>query len=437
MLLANVSDFCLIRSETPCTAAGVFTLNAFCAAPVVVSKSTLAAHSAAVHGVAINAGCANACTGSQGLTDATEMQRLAADRAAVPNALVMSTGVIGPFLPMDKIRAGFESASRALNDNSDAEEGWASAALAIMTTDTHPKVLHRSFIIDGRPFTFSGICKGAGMIHPNMATMLAVIATDLSIAPEPLQAALKYAADRSFNSISIDGDTSTNDSLVVLANGQAPAWKTSASAAGKYGINSVSDPSYPEFQRLLTEYCIELSHKIVRDGEGATKFATVRVTSALSYTDAKTIANSIATSMLVKTALFGGDANWGRILCAVGYAGVPGVDPAKVNLYIRPAGGEKDDATPALAVAAHSAHGSMGPGALQSGSDKSTAPALRSLHIVKGGQPFDCNEEVATALFQQRDIVLHVDLGMGKEEASVYTCDLSIDYVKINADYRS
>lgn len=431
---ANVSDFCLIRSATPCAAAGVFTLNAFCAAPVVVSKSTLAAHSAAVHGVAINAGCANACTGSQGLTDAAEMQRLAAQRAGVSNALVMSTGVIGPFLPMDKIRAGFESAAAALSADDDAENGWAQAALAIMTTDTHPKVLHRSFSIGGgKSFTLSGICKGAGMIHPNMATMLAVVATDLSIAPEPLQVALKYAADRSFNSITIDGDTSTNDSLVVLANGQAPAWRQPA--AGQYAIRSVNDPAYAEFQRVLTEYCTELSHKIVRDGEGATKFVTVRVTSSRSYPEAKTIANSIATSMLVKTALFGGDANWGRILCAVGYAGVQGVDPARVNLYIRPAGAEKDDAAPAPTTG-HSSHGSMGPNALQSDSS-SSAPVLRALHIVKGGQPFDCNEAVATALFQQREIVLHVDLGMGSEEASVFTCDLSLDYVKINADYRS
>lgn len=286
---ALVYDFCLIRSEAPCAAAGVFTQNQFCAAPVVVSRAQLAGHAASVHGVAINAGCANACTGERGLVDAQEMVALA-EGAGVPHALVMSTGVIGPFLPMDKIRAGFASSLEARPAaQADPAEGWANAALAVMTTDTHPKVLHRRYTLDGKEFTFSGICKGAGMIHPNMATMLAVVATDLSVAPEPLQAALRYAADRSFNSISIDGDTSTNDSLVVLANGQAPHWKQPTPAAGakqSYGLNSVADAAFPEFQRILTEYCIELAHKIVRDGEGATKFATVKVTVSYFWTQA-------------------------------------------------------------------------------------------------------------------------------------------------------
>ena len=367
---------------------------------------------------------------------------------------------------MDKIRSGFESSVAALPASlSDPLAGWAAAGLAIMTTDTVPKVLHRSFSIDHKQFTFSGICKGAGMIHPNMATMLGVIATDLSIAPDALQTALKFAADRSFNSISIDGDTSTNDSLVVLANGQAPQWKQPTPAAGAKqtygqlkggggewrislcvvshsallcfsvfgcvvvlsGISSVNDPAYPEFQRILTAYCIELAHLIVRDGEGATKFATVRVTGGRSYAESKIIANSVATSMLVKSALFGQDANWGRILCAVGYAGVP-IDADKVNLFIRPANEAAEPAAQALPSGAKADTATASP---------SAAAPLTSLHIVRGGQPFDCNEAHATALFKQRDIILHIDLGLGKEEASVYTCDLSLDYVKINADYRS
>lgn len=429
-----VSDFCLIRSSTPCAAAGVFTTNQFCAAPVHVSKSVLASHASSVHGVVINAGCANACTGEQGMRDAEEMVRLASGVASTPNALVMSTGVIGPFLPMEKIRAGFDAAVTTLPAaKENPVEGWTNAALAVMTTDTHHKVLHRSFELDNKKFTFSGICKGAGMIHPNMATMLAVVATDLSVAPSALQAALSYAADRSFNSISIDGDTSTNDSLVVLANGQAPAWKQQGAAGKKdqYGITGPSDPQFPAFQSILTAYLIELAHKIVRDGEGATKFVTVTVTSARSYKEAKTIANSIATSMLVKTALFGQDANWGRILCATGYAGVP-IDANKVNLYIRPT---KDVHAPP-AEAAHSAHGSMPPTALTDGA-ASAAGRLGPLHLVKGGQPFQCDEAHASALFRERDITLHVDLGLGAEDATVWTCDLSNEYVNINADYRS
>jgi glutamate N-acetyltransferase/amino-acid N-acetyltransferase len=285
-----------------------------------------------------------------------------------------------------------------------------------------------------------------------MATMLAVVATDLSVSPSALQAALRYAADRSFNSISIDGDTSTNDSLVVLANGQAPAWKQQAqqqqaqASKQQYGINGPNDAQFPAFQRILTEYLIELAHKIVRDGEGATKFVTVHVTGARSYSDAKTIANSIATSMLVKTALYGQDANWGRILCATGYAGVP-IDANKVNLYIKPT--EDKHAPPAQA--AHSAHGSMPPTALtdaakaQEGAaatstvgGAATKKPLDTLHLVRGGQPFDnLDESHASALFRERDITLHVDLGLGNEEATCWTCDLSNEYVNINADYRS
>lgn len=318
---------------------------------------------------------------------------------------------------MEKIAAGFASAVSTFDARaSDASqvEGWSLASQAIMTTDTQPKCLHQSLTVDGKSYTMSGICKGAGMIHPNMATLLGVVATDISISPEALKQALTFATDRSFNSISIDGDTSTNDTVAALANGLAPEWKQPTN--GVYGISSTDSAAYLEFRSQLTTFCQSLSQLIVQDGEGVTKFVEVRVSGGRSYNECKIIANSVSRSMLVKTALFGQDANWGRILAAVGYAGVP-IDTNKVNLYIRPA--EKQLPSPNGAVAA------------------APATPLTSLHLVKAGQPFDCNEEHATALFRQSSIVLHLDLGLGQEEATVWTCDLSIDYVKINADYRS
>jgi len=409
---AGLSDFALVRSSSPCSAAAVFTQNSFCAAPVIVSKEQVAQHAHEVGGVVINAGCANACTGTRGEDDARTMVRLAQDQSRIPHALVMSTGVIGPFLDMDKIRTGFNEATKILDSGSQStEQGWDAAGEAILTTDTHRKVLHRSFELGGLPVTFSGMCKGAGMIHPNMATMLAVIGTDMSIDPSVLKTALKYAADRSFNSISIDGDTSTNDTLAILANGQAPEWKAKIAQGKKYVIDSESHPSYTEFRDILTQYCIELAQKIVRDGEGVTKFVTVRVSGGRSYLECKQVANSISTSVLVKTALFGQDANWGRILCAVGYSGVP-VDHNKVNLYILPTEGADS-------------------------SSSSSQKKWGRLHLVKGGQPFDCNEEHATALFSEREITLHADLGLGDEEATVWTCDLSNEYVNINGNYRT
>lgn len=417
---ADVLDFCLIRSSVPCAAAAVFTQNQFCAAPVLVSKDLLSHHSSSIGGVVINAGCANACTGEGGLKDAKSMVEMSEKEASIPNALVMSTGVIGQALPMEKIELGFTNAVEALKKVQTPVEGWSNASKAIMTTDTQPKCIHRTLKIDGKEYTVSGICKGAGMIHPNMATMLSVIATDISISPECLKKALTYAADRSFNSISIDGDTSTNDTLAILANGEAPAWKNTSSSSSSsnvtYGINKIDSPEYATFQTQLTEFCIDLSQMIVQDGEGVTKFVEVRVSHARTYQEAKIIANSVATSSLVKTALFGQDANWGRILAAVGYAGVP-IDVDKVDLFIQPA--ERQIVPPG-----------------QPEPPKRETP-LKPLHLVKAGQPFDLNEQHATELFRQSSIVLHLDLGLGQEEATVWTCDLSIDYVKINADYRS
>lgn len=411
-------DFALIRSSVPCAAAGVFTTNQFCAAPVLQSRRVLQAFAGQVGGVAINAGCANACTGERGLKDAETMVSLAGRVASMPNALVMSTGVIGPFLPMDKIANGFRDATAGLTKDDSPVDGWEKASRAIMTTDTQPKALHRTLKAAGKAYTLSGICKGAGMIAPNMApphgTLLGVVATDISISPAALQTALTHATERSFNSISIDGDTSTNDTIAALANGRAPAWVQADPAT--YAITSPASVGYAEFSAGLTAFCQDLAHQIVQDGEGATKFVEVLVTGARTYAEAKTIANSVARSMLVKTALFGGDANWGRILAAVGYAGVP-IETEKVNLFI----GETEQ---------HIAP----PGQELPGGPRDT---LADLQIVKAGQPFNSDEEHATALFRRPGIKLHVDLGLGQESTRVWTCDLSLEYVKINADYRS
>jgi glutamate N-acetyltransferase/amino-acid acetyltransferase len=306
---ADVLDFALIRSVSPCSAAGVFTTNQFCAAPVLQSKKTLQAFSGVVGGVAINAGCANACTGERGLADAEKMTHFADELASIPHALVMSTGVIGPFLPMEKIQQGFLDAAKQLGKKGEPTvDGWEKASRAIMTTDTQPKALHRTLRAGGKTYTISGVCKGAGMIAPNMApphgTLLGVVATDISISPSALQTALTHATERSFNSISIDGDTSTNDTIAALANGQAAAWKQST--PGSYAISSPSSPGFSEFTSSLTAFCQDLSHQIVQDGEGATRFVEVSVAGARSYGEAKIVANSVARSMLVKTALFGG-----------------------------------------------------------------------------------------------------------------------------------
>lgn len=383
----------LIASENPCSAAAVFTTNKFRAAPVLTSAEILSKHSAEVHGIVVNAGCANACTGDKGMEDARQMSRLAS-QVGVKNALVMSTGVIGPFLDMKKIESGINDASKHLTAE---HSGWDAASRAIMTTDTVPKLFSKQYNIGGVDFSIAGMVKGAGMIHPNMATMLGAMVTDLSISPVALDAAVKYAVERSYNCISIDGDTSTNDTVAVLANGQA--CDKSVHQPGKsYLIPDTSSPLYLPFQAALTDASIALAQRLVRDGEGATKFITVEIKGARTYAEAKTVAHSIATSALFKTAMFGKDANWGRILCAVGYSGIQ-IQPEKVNLWFV---GEKD-----------------------------------TLHLVKDGRPFDTDEARATALLQPVDVTVRVDLGLGAEAAKVWTCDFSIDYVKINADYRS
>jgi glutamate N-acetyltransferase / amino-acid N-acetyltransferase len=311
---------------------------------------------------------------------------------------VLSTGVIGPRLPMEKIEAGIRVAAAAL-----AEDGWDAASRAIMTTDTRPKTAFRS----AAGCTLFGMAKGAGMIHPNMATMLSVVVTDAAVEPASLAGMLRAAVDASFNCISVDGDTSTNDTVLLLANG----------AAGKAGP---VDPA--AFAAALADLCADLAQQIVRDGEGATKFITVCVRGAASDGDARLAATAVANSPLVKTAFYGGDANWGRILCAVGYSGAA-VDPARAALWIS-AGAGADPAGVGAGLAP--AQGNQG----------GQAQGL-PLQLVGGGQPLAYSEAAAGAIFAGPEITVTVDLGLGAGQAVVWTCDLSHEYVSINGHYRT
>ncbi len=338
-----------------------------------------------VYGVVINSGNANACTGAQGLAntrftaEAVEAVLGAGDSAIC----VMSTGVIGVQLPVEKLLDAIPKAHDLL-----APGGWPSAAQAIMTTDTRPKLVSRTLHVDGVDVHITGMAKGSGMIHPNMATMLSVIATDAFVSQALLQQALAQAANLSFNRISIDGDTSTNDTLLLLANG----------AADHAEIVEEDSAAFAQFQTALTDLCTELAHAIVRDGEGATKFVTIRIEGAVDDAQAHQAANTVATSPLVKTAFFGNDANWGRILAAIGRAGIQ-IDPDRYDMFIG------DDST--------------------------------LLQLVVGGTPTDYAEADAAAIFAQPEFQVRVELGLGSGSATVWTSDLSHDYVSINADYRT
>jgi glutamate N-acetyltransferase/amino-acid N-acetyltransferase len=385
------ADLALIASAIPCRAAAVFTQNAFPAAPVIYDRVLLNFNPESIHAVIINAGCANACTGVQGdvNTRITAEQTAQALGVHDHSVFVMSTGVIGVQLPMERLLPAIPRLVDALGANN-----WPAAAAAIMTTDTRPKLVSRSVEIGGRTVRLSGIAKGAGMIHPDMATMLSVVVSDVAMSQPLLQKVLVAAANRSFNRISIDGDTSTNDTVILLANG----------AAGNEEIADEQSQEFLAFQHVVTDLCAELAQAIVRDGEGATRFVTIQINGAASDADAHSAANTVATSPLVKTALFGGDANWGRILAAVGRAGIQ-VDPGCAALFIN---GGKDS------------HQRMG-----------------ELQLVQAGQPLNYSEAEATAIFAQAEIDLRVELGLGNGSATVWTCDLSHDYVSINGDYRS
>jgi glutamate N-acetyltransferase/amino-acid N-acetyltransferase len=384
-------DLALVASRVPCRAAAVFTLNLFPAAPVIYDRQLLDFNPESIHAVLVNAGCANACTGPEGEANA----RISAEQTALHlgahehSVFVMSTGVIGVQLPMDKVLAGIPKVIETLTP-----DGWPAAAAAIMTTDTRPKLATRQVTLGDVTATITGIAKGAGMLHPNMATMLAVIATDAFVAQPLLQRALAEAADLSFNRISVDGDTSTNDTVILLAN----------ALADNEEISDAGSAAYAVFSATLTDLCTELAQALVRDGEGVTRFVTVQVRGAASDAEAHQAANTIATSPLVKTAFFGGDANWGRILAAVGRAGIE-VDPARCDLFI------------------------------DGGAD--AASRLGQLQLVAGGVPLPYSEAAATSIFAQPEIDVRVELGLGAGAATVWTSDLSYDYVRINGDYRT
>ena len=403
---SGAADLALVVSDRPCSAAATFTRNRFAAAPVLYDKALLSERPAGLRAVVINAGIANACTGDAGLDDAAGMATTAEGILRLPprSCAVMSTGVIGPRLPLDKVEAGIRLGADDLT-----EAGWQDAAHAIMTTDTRPKTAFRKV---GQALLF-GMAKGAGMIHPNMATMLSVIVTDAALAPGALGDMLRRAVDASFNSISVDGDTSTNDTVMVLANG----------TAGEVDAQT--------FAAALADLCTDLAQQIVRDGEGATRFITVRVEGAASESDARLAAKAVANSPLVKTAFYGGDANWGRILAAVGYSGAA-VDPAKAGLWIAPGTGR-----PANGRAGDS--GSRKKGDVESGYF-SPLPAPSSSHVlqlVAGGQPLAYSEEEASSIFGEAEIAVTVRLGLGQGVATVWTCDLSHAYVDINGHYRT
>jgi glutamate N-acetyltransferase / amino-acid N-acetyltransferase len=376
-------DVALVLSDRPCTAAGSFTRNLVRAAPVLYDEEVLRDNPAGIRAVIVNAKNANAVTGEQGLRDAAEMARLTEERLGLPpqSVLVMSTGVIGVPLPMDRISRGIHLAAENLGDSiEDAER----ASRAIMTTDTYPKRAARQVELGGHTITLAGMAKGAGMIHPEMATLLGLVVTDAAIEVEPLQDALRYAVEHSYNCISVDGDTSTNDTQLVLANG----------AAVNPRIDSTDHRDFLAFRDALCAVCADLARQVAFDGEGATKHVTIQVRGARTFEEARTIGRTIATSPLVKTALFGRDANWGRVLAAAGRAGVP-FDPQRANLW------------------------------------------FGDLQLLEDGAPVGVDEERALEILSEQEIFLTLALAEGDAHASVWTCDFSFDYVSINAEYRT
>lgn len=371
-------DLAVIYTAKAAAVAGTFTKNAVAAAPVYVSKDVVKNKTA--HAIVANAGCANACTGEQGMKDAKEMAAITAAQLGIKaeEVIVASTGVIGVNLPMDKVDAGIKKAVSELS-----ETGSVNAGSAIITTDTHSKTREMEFVLGGQTVRMGAIAKGSGMIQPNMATMLCFITTDAAIEQTLLQKALSTVVETSFNMISIDGDMSTNDMAVVLANG----------AAGNPLIAEENE-DYTVFCTKLSELCQSLSQEIAADGEGATKFITIQVKSAPSFEDAKTVAMSVAKSPLVKTAFFGEDPNWGRVICAIGYAGVEMI-PEKTKV------------------------------------------AFGGVTVFENGMGVDSAVEKLHKVMEEHDIVIDIDMGLGEAEATVWSCDLSYEYVKINGEYHT
>ncbi len=387
---AGQLDVGLLVSASPCSAAGVFTQNRVRAAPVLYDEALLKERPGRLRGVVMNARVANACTGERGLKAAEAMTRAAESALELParSMLVLSTGVIGVQLPLDRIERGVQRAAKGLSPGLGPE-----LARAIMTTDTRPKHLAVQVQTNGGVVTVGGMAKGAGMIHPNMATMLAVITTDAVVEVAQLRDLLRRVTDRSFNAITIDGDTSTNDTVLMLANG-----------ATEIEVRRDLE-SWKQFEEAVALVARELALMIVRDGEGATRFVEITVRGASTEAMARDIGRAIARSALVKTALAGGDPNWGRILAAAGAAGFP-VVPERLQL---------------------AAQRRAEPG----------GPGGNWLVLAQDGATADADEATAHAIFTAPEVALRLDLGLGGAEATVWTCDLSEDYVRINAHYRS
>ena len=377
----NRKDVLVMTLPEGSSVAGVFTLNRFCAAPVTVCKEHLQ-QGKGIRALLVNTGCANAGTGQQGLDDAHASCIAVAQALNISpeQVLPFSTGVILETLPMDKLLAGIPAAVANLQT-----DNWLNAAEAIMTTDIVAKGTSRTLTIDGKIDTITGISKGSGMIHPNMATMLGYIATDASIAQSALDSIIQHAVNKSFNCITVDGDTSTNDSLILMATGQA----------GNAQIDEQS-ADFATLRDALADVAIELAQAIVRDGEGATKFMTIQVEAGKDEEECRKVAYAIAHSPLIKTAFFASDPNLGRILAAIGYAGIDDLDVNTMQLYL----------------------GNV-------------------LVAEKGGRAASYIEEQGAAVMKESDILVRVVLNRGAASATVWTCDFSYDYVKINADYRS
>ena len=371
-------DVAVIYTKTQAVVAGTFSQNKVAAAPVYVSKEVVATGTA--HAIVANAGCANACTGQQGLDDAHKMAQIAADELGVnaDDVIVGSTGVIGVNLPMDKLEAGIKDAVANLST-----DGSDNAGRAISTTDTHSKSVTCEFELSGKTVRMGAIAKGSGMIRPNMATMLCYITTDIAIDQTLLQKAVSGCVEKSFNMISVDGDMSTNDMVIVLANGEANNAKITEENA-----------DYQIFFDKLMMLCTELAKQIAADGEGASKFLTINVKGAKSFADAKTVGMAIANSPLVKTAFFGEDPNWGRVICAVGYSGADMV-PEK------------------------------------------TVVKFGGITIFANGTGATYDEKALAHVMKEKDIVIDIELNMGQEDATVWSCDLSYEYVKINGEYHT
>ena len=372
------TDLAVVYSKVPAQAAAVYTLNRFKAAPLRVTEENIS--NGMAQAIVVNSGIANAGMGAKGMRLAREMSDCAAEALGIAkdDVIVASTGVIGMPLPMDKVKAGIEKASKALYP-----DGGHDAARAIMTTDTVCKEMAVQLRIDGKLVTIGAMAKGSGMIHPNMATMLGFITTDVNIDNKALQAAFKANIDDSFNMVSVDGDTSTNDMVVILANGQAGN-----------AVLTEESPDFPAFKEALRDICIAMAQKIAGDGEGATKLVECTVTGAATKEDARLAAKAIIASSLVKTAIYGNDANWGRIACAAGYSGAQ-FDPDKVNIFIG------------------------------------------DVQVAQNGMGLEFDEAKATETLKQKKVNILVKFNIGTEEATAWGCDLTYDYVSINADYRS